>query len=84
MQKGWTRARIGEKSKGGYRIYNKVPYTVWHEFGSSKMSPQPMLGPAMAEVQGSIPKRVAKYIELGTRQVVNSGGDSVELTDMAG
>lgn len=75
MQAGWNRSKIGAGRKGGYRIYNTVPYTVFNEFGTSRMEAQPMLGPAMVEVEPEIPKRVRKWIEIGINQFIseNSG-----------
>lgn len=80
MQAGWNRSKIGRGWKGGYRIYNTVPYTVFNEFGTSKMSAQPMLGPALTEVEPEIPKRVRKWVEIAINQFVaeNSGGGSSE------
>lgn len=77
MQAGWNRAKIGAGRKGGYRIYNTVPYTVFNEFGTSKMPAQPMLGPALTEVEPEIPKRVKKWVEFAINQFVseNSGGE---------
>lgn len=77
MQKGWTRQKIGAGKRGGYRIYNTVPYTVFNEYGTHKMSPQPMLGPAMNSVIPEIPAKVRKWIEIGCNQFVNETGDTL-------
>lgn len=74
MQTGWTRRRVGEGGKAGYRILNSVPYTVYNEFGTYKMSAQPMLGPAMDYVVQELPSRVQRWIEEATRQIVTDDG----------
>ncbi len=77
MQKGWNRSKIGTGRNGGWRIYNTVPYTVHHEFGTVKMSAQPMLGPAMDEVSQMIPEEARRVIEIACISGIkdNGGGE---------
>lgn len=83
MQKGWSRQKIGKGKRGGYRIFNTVPYTIYNEYGTIKMSAQPMLGPAMKQVESSIPSRVRKWIEIGTRQFVSETGATLGDGDLS-
>lgn len=75
MQAGWNRSKIGTKRQGGWRIYNPVEYTVHNEYGTVKMSAQPMLGPAIDEITGMIPEEARKIISAGVNGVVSGGGE---------
>lgn len=78
MQKGWNRSKIGEGRRGGWRIFNTVPYTVHNEFGTVHMPAQPMLGPAVDEVSEMIPEEARKIIEASVVGGVYGGGDGGE------
>lgn len=39
-------------------VVNVMEYAIWHEFGTRKMSAEPMLGPALAEVRSHFEKAV--------------------------
>lgn len=45
MRRGWQSKASG---RGYYSVLNGTPYVSYHEFGTRKMSAQPMLGPAVA------------------------------------
>lgn len=79
MRSGWNRSRIGRGNQGGWRIYNTVPYTVYHEFGTWKMSAQPMLGPAMDEEAYEFPSRVLRLIEISTISYIDDSGGEIEF-----
>jgi len=48
MRGGWESEPLG-KFEG--IVMNKVSYTIYHEYGTSKMPAQPMLRPSLEEVQ---------------------------------
>jgi len=48
MQKGWSVEHGPEDSL----VFNDVPYTVYNEYGTHRMSAQPMLVPAVEEERG--------------------------------
>lgn len=50
MRAGWQQEQVDE---AGYarRVFNNVYYTIFNEFGTVYMSPQPMLGPAVEETR---------------------------------
>lgn len=50
MRAGWDTAKLG---KGKYVVFNNVHYTIYNEYGTVYMSPQPMLGPA---IEHELPK----------------------------
>lgn len=71
MKKGWKRKPFEFMGMKGWFIYNEVPYTVFNEFGTSRMAAQPMLRPALQEVKALLPLAVAKYITLA---IAGGGG----------
>lgn len=48
MRGGWQHKASG-RFEGA--VFNTVSYTIFNEYGTSKMSPQPMLRPAIEETQ---------------------------------
>jgi HK97 gp10 family phage protein len=71
MRRGWNRQRIGVGRRAGWRIYDSVPYTIYNEFGTSRMSAQPMLGPEMRAARSRLGPRLKKWITAGTRYFVS-------------
>lgn len=55
MRRGWLASRI---DRVRWRVGNAVPYTGFHEFGTSVLSATPMLGPAIEAVRRARPRRV--------------------------
>lgn len=64
MKAGWKRKKTGSGKQVGYIIYNDVPYTMFNEYGTVKMSAKPMLRPAIAAVSADLPIEMRKYIVL--------------------
>jgi HK97 gp10 family phage protein len=75
MKKGWRRSQIGFKgsiktsnTNPGYRIYNNTlnkydeSYTQYHEFGTARIEPQPMLEPAMRYISENLEEAIASNI----------------------
>lgn len=74
MRKGWTRRRIGQAHQGGYVVYDSVPWTIHNEFGTYKMTAQPMLGPAM--------ERGIRDAQRIAQEVIESAvGGSIQIDD---
>lgn len=55
MRRGWLAQRLDRLR---WRVGNAVPYTVFHEFGTSVLSPSPMLGPALEDGRRTLRDRV--------------------------
>ncbi len=60
MKAGWTVSM--EDEYGGY-LSNGVRHVVFNEFGTVRMSAQPMLHPAVEEARGPFIRRVRKAYE---------------------
>jgi hypothetical protein len=61
MRGGWQTRPVGRLS---VVVFNPVEYTIYHEFGTHKITPQPMLGPAIEQARGPFLKAWA-YIFRG-------------------
>lgn len=46
MRAGWEVQRLESKK---YVVFNNVHYTIYNEYGTVYMSPQPMLGPSVEQ-----------------------------------
>ena len=64
MKAGWTKRLINEGGLKGFIVYNDVPWTIYNELGTSKMSAQPMLTPSFVEVRASLPIMIARYMTI--------------------
>lgn len=53
MRRGWTAQRLDRFS---WRVGNSVFYTPFHEFGTSRLSASPMLGPAVEAGRRGLPR----------------------------
>lgn len=76
MKRMWNRQRIGVGRRGGWRIYDSIPYTIYNEFGTIHMSAQPMLGPEMRAARGRLGPRLKRWITSGTRYFVSQRSSS--------
>lgn len=56
MRAGWTAFNDDPYS---YTLENKVPHTVFNEYGTTKMSAQPMATPAIESAAQRLPKAIA-------------------------
>ena len=50
MRDGWKAEPLGVN---GARVSNPVPYTIYNEFGTFRMSAQPMARPSMIVAAGA-------------------------------
>lgn len=57
MRGAWQSEMV---SKHSGRVFNLVHYTIYHEMGTTRMSPQPMLMPALEEDFPIFQKEVAE------------------------
>lgn len=53
MRRGWTAQRV---DRFRWRVGNSVFYAPFHEFGTSRLSASPMLGPAVEAGRRSLPR----------------------------
>jgi HK97 gp10 family phage protein len=60
MQKGWSVEHGAEEST----VSNGVPYTIFNEYGTSRMSAQPMLTPAVEEERSKFVEAIRAEIEV--------------------
>lgn len=52
MRRGWFHKRLGRLL---WRVGNSVFYAPFHEYGTSRLSPSPMLGPAVEAARRRLP-----------------------------
>lgn len=62
MANGWGFDMVGDLEGENY---NPVPYTPHHEYGTVKMSAQPMLHPALDQVRPGFEAAVAEVLRRG-------------------
>lgn len=55
MRRGWHAVKTG---RFAWTVGTNVFYTIFHEFGTSRLSAAPMLGPAVEAVRRARPGRV--------------------------
>lgn len=55
MRRGWVAQRL---QRFLWRVGNRVYYSVFHEYGTTTLSPSPMLGPALERQRRLLPKLV--------------------------
>lgn len=60
MQKGWSVEHGPEEST----VFNPVNYTIYNEYGTVRMSAQPMLTPAVEEERGRFVDSIIAEIEV--------------------
>lgn len=53
MRRGWVAQRV---DRYRWRVGNSVFYTPFHEFGTSRLSASPMLGPAVEAGRRTLPR----------------------------
>jgi HK97 gp10 family phage protein len=60
MRDGWHAQRTGTFS---FRLENSVEHTIYNEYGTTQMSAQPMLGPAIAVMEPLLRKAAGNWYE---------------------
>lgn len=62
----WTKAN-------GLRWSNDVPYTIYHELGTTRMRPKPMVGVVLPEAQSYFVAKLSEHIGTALAAEVTSG-----------
>lgn len=60
MRDGWTAEQTSDTTG---IVYNDVPHTIFNEYGTVKMTAQPMLHPAIDEVKPAFNTGLARLLE---------------------
>ena len=66
MRAGWAWRWYARGVRATAYVYNSVKYTIYNEFGTWKMSAQPMLGPALRYVRQQMPLVIGNHLLAGS------------------